>query len=87
MIVGNGPLNVNLPLMNGLMREVDIRGVFRYSNTYPAAIALLASSKIDLKQIITHRFEFTDALNALSTSRHGLEGAIKCMIHIQKQST
>lgn len=80
LIIGNGPLNVSLPLMSGLTREVDIRGVFRYANTYPAALKLI--EKVDLTPIITHRFELTDAGQAFETSRKGLNGAIKVMIRL-----
>lgn len=32
-MVGLGSEMVNVPLMNAAVREVDIRGVFRYCNT------------------------------------------------------
>ena len=33
----------NLPIVNAAIREVDIRGVFRYCNTWPTAINMIAS--------------------------------------------
>lgn len=83
VLVGNGPLNVNVPLINALSREVDIRGVFRYCNDYPTALALVASGKINVKQLITHNFELENTKDAFHTSRYGLGGAIKVMIHVQ----
>lgn len=32
-LVGVGPQMVTVPLINAALREVDIRGVFRYCNT------------------------------------------------------
>lgn len=83
VLVGNGPLNVKVPLINALSREVDIRGVFRYCNDYPLALALVASGIADVKPLITHHFDITETKDAFNTSRHGLGGAIKVMIHVQ----
>ncbi|XP_053697811.1 sorbitol dehydrogenase-like [Sabethes cyaneus] len=83
VLVGMGPPEVKLPLVNALAREVDIRGVFRYCNDYPAALSLVASGKINVKRLITHHFNIEETLDAFNTSRHGLGGAIKVMIHVQ----
>ncbi|XP_055549199.1 sorbitol dehydrogenase-like [Wyeomyia smithii] len=83
VMVGMGPPEVKLPLVNALAREVDIRGVFRYCNDYPAALSLVASGKINVKRLITHHFNIEETLDAFNTSRHGLGGAIKVMIHVQ----
>ncbi|OBS82287.1 hypothetical protein A6R68_23717, partial [Neotoma lepida] len=42
VIVGMGSDMVNLPLMHAAVREVDIKGVFRYCNTFPLEKALEA---------------------------------------------
>lgn len=83
VLVGMGASEVKLPLANALAREVDIRGVFRYCNDYAAALSLVASGKIDVKRLITHHFNIEETAEAFNTSRHGLGGAIKVMIHVQ----
>lgn len=56
MLIGMGTRNVVLPLSAAALREVDIHGSFRYANTYPAALALLASGKLkNVEKLITHR--------------------------------
>lgn len=87
VLVGMGAQEVKLPLANALAREVDIRGVFRYCNDYPAALSLVASGKINVKRLITHHFNIEETLDAFNTSRHGLGGAIKVMIHVQPKDT
>lgn len=81
VLVGMGGAEAKLPLVNGLVREVDIRGVFRYCNDYPAALALVASGKVNVKPLITHHFDITETAEAFNTSRHGLGNAIKVVIH------
>lgn len=81
VLVGLGAAEVTLPIVNGLTREVDIRGVFRYCNDYPAALALVASGSVDVKRLITHHFDIKETAEAFNTSRHGLGNAIKVMIH------
>uniref|UniRef100_A0A8B9T1T0 Sorbitol dehydrogenase n=1 Tax=Anas platyrhynchos TaxID=8839 RepID=A0A8B9T1T0_ANAPL len=49
VLVGLGPEMVTVPIVNAAVREVDIRGIFRYCNTWPVAIALLASKRINVK--------------------------------------
>lgn len=81
VIVGCGPPEVTLPLISGLTREIDIRGVFRYCNDYPAALALVAGGKIDVKKLVTHHFDITQTKEAFDTARYNRDGAIKVMIH------
>ncbi|KAF9467966.1 chaperonin 10-like protein [Collybia nuda] len=72
MLIGMGTRNVMLPLSTAALREVDIQGSFRYANTYPAALELLASGKLkNIENIITHRFPLQDAKRAFDLLARG----------------
>lgn len=60
MLIGMGHPVQTLPLAAAALREVDIVGVFRYSDTYAEGIAILQQAAAardgpDFSQIITHR--------------------------------
>jgi L-iditol 2-dehydrogenase len=67
-------------------KEVDIIGSFRYHDTYPEAIALIASGKVNVKPLVTHRFRFAEAQKAFELSSKGADGAIKVMIQVDGSS-
>ncbi|GAB1868173.1 Sorbitol dehydrogenase [Camponotus japonicus] len=80
-LVGMGPPEIQIPLINAASREVDIRGVFRYVNNYNDALELVASGRVNVKPLITHNYKMEDTMQAFETSRTGAGGAIKVMIH------
>lgn len=65
--------SVEFPMEEVIEKELDIRGVNRYCNTYSTAISLLTSGKLDVGPLVTHRFAFKDVCEAFhfaSTNRH-----------------
>ena len=78
--VGLGAEQVKLPIVHAAVHEIDIRGIFRYANCYPAAISMVASGKINVKPLVTHRYNLKDAIKAFETARDGTGGAIKVML-------
>ncbi|KAM3624791.1 uncharacterized protein V6R79_001656 [Siganus canaliculatus] len=82
VLVGLGAEMATVPLINAAVREVDIRGVFRYCNTWPMAIAMLASGKVNVKPLVTHRFPLEQAVQAFQTTHQGL--GIKVMLKCDK---
>lgn len=89
MLIGMGTRNVMLPLSTAALREVDIQGSFRYANTYPTALSLLASGKLkNVEKLITHRFPLEDTKRAFDLLARGQdeEGrmVLKVMIESQK---
>ncbi|KAH7098483.1 xylitol dehydrogenase [Auriculariales sp. MPI-PUGE-AT-0066] len=70
--VGMGFPEVVLPVTTLLIKEVNFKGSFRYGpGDYPLSIGLVASGKIDLKPLFTHRFSFEQAALAFETTKKG----------------
>ncbi|KAM5235010.1 sorbitol dehydrogenase [Ctenodactylus gundi] len=72
VLVGMGAEMSTVPLVHAAVREVDIKGVFRYCNTWPMAISMLASKSVNVKPLVTHRFPLEKALEAFEVSKKGL---------------
>lgn len=60
---------VALPLPQLNPRELTISLVNRYAHTWPTAIALVASGRIRVAHLVTHRFELADTADALMVGR------------------
>jgi L-iditol 2-dehydrogenase len=74
MLIGMGTRNTSLPLSAAALREVDIQGSFRYANTYPEALALLASGKLqNIDKLVTHRFSLVDTAHAFDLLTRGMD--------------
>lgn len=78
--VGCGSLKVTIPLQAASRKEIDFKGVFRYRNTWPLAIQLVAEKKVDVKRLITHKFKLEEALEAFEVAKSGY--GIKVMLDL-----
>lgn len=70
--VGMGASPLNLPIHRININEIEMTGSFRYgASAYRTAIDLVASGKIDVSRIVTHRYRFEDALLAFEATKKG----------------
>jgi len=76
----------NIPLFEAADKEIDIVGSFRYSDTYPQALELIASSQINVKSLVTHRYSLLDSQKAFEQAETGADGAIKIAIIVMDET-
>jgi L-iditol 2-dehydrogenase len=74
--------DVTLPVSYIQNKEIWVSGVFRYANTWPTGIELIASGKVDLDILVTHTFGLEEVEAALNAGR--LPGALKAIVNPAK---
>ncbi|OJD31321.1 d-xylulose reductase a [Diplodia corticola] len=78
---GMGKENVTFPITTACIRGLTIKGSIRYTaGCYPAAIDLVASGKVPVKKLVTHRFKFEEAEKAFELVKAAKEGVFKVVI-------
>ena len=81
VLVGMGPKPTSqIPLSLIQNRELWLTGTFRYANTYPAAIELAASGRVDVAALITGHYGLDDTETALRAGRDD-SASLKVMVH------
>lgn len=78
MMNGTVPMDMSLIQVHGL----SIETLFRYTNTFDRALALVNSGKIDIKKLISKTFSFEDSLEAYEYAAEGHSDVIKVMIEL-----
>ncbi|WP_353807890.1 NAD(P)-dependent alcohol dehydrogenase [Agromyces sp. SYSU T00194] len=68
VLVGMGLPEIALPVTTIQNRELVVTGVFRYANTWPTAISLVASGQVDLDAMVTGTFGLGEVQAALEST-------------------
>jgi L-iditol 2-dehydrogenase len=68
VLVGMGGDEIPLPLAHVQTRELEVTGTFRYANTWPDAIDMAASGRVDLDALVTGHYGLSDVEQALTAT-------------------
>ena len=80
VLVGSGAETMTLPTQLIQNRELVLTGVFRYADTWPTAIALAETGRVDLDSMVTARFPLEKAADALDSDR--TPGSVKSVVQV-----
>ncbi|MBK0417449.1 NAD(P)-dependent alcohol dehydrogenase [Leucobacter sp. CSA1] len=67
VLVGLGNPEMTLPVEDIQNREITVTGIFRYTNTWPVAIQLVARGQVDLDSLVTGKFGLDEVEQALES--------------------
>jgi L-iditol 2-dehydrogenase len=80
VLVGSGAESMTLPTQLIQNRELVLTGVFRYANTWPTALALVESGRVELDAMVTGRYPLERVADALDSDR--VPGTVKTVVTV-----
>ncbi|KYG27714.1 NAD(P)-dependent alcohol dehydrogenase [Alkalihalobacillus trypoxylicola] len=77
------PIEDKIPMdmLSLIDSEIDIMGLFRYVNTYPAVIKSLGQQGVSIEKVITDKYPLSEIKTAIEVARTEKEKSIKVMIY------
>lgn len=84
VLVGMTPKDeVEFNLMKLMSKEAQVKTVFRYRNLYPIAINAISSGAINIKDIVSHEFDFEQTKEAFDFVIDNAKDVVKAVINIK----
>ncbi len=71
-------LNIN----DMIVREIKLRPIFRYNNTFPTGVSLIASGKVNLKPLISKRFALAEVPQAFEYVVDNRATCVKAIVDV-----
>ncbi len=84
VLVGMTPKDeIEFNFMKLMSKEAEVKTVFRYRNLYPIAINAIASGAINIKDIVSHEFDFVQTKEAFDFVADHASDVVKAVIKIK----
>jgi len=84
VLIGMPGAPVPYDVVAAQIKEARVEHIFRYAHVYPRALALMGSGKIDLKPLITDKFEFKDSIEAFDYASNLPPSSVKAQIELSE---
>jgi len=68
VFIGHPGSAIPLDIVPGQVKEVTMKTIFRYAHVFPAVMSLMGKGVIDVKPLISNKFDFKDAVAAFEFS-------------------
>ena len=69
-----------LDMVTVMDKELDVRGVNRYCNVFPSAIALIAARRINVAPLVTHTFPLENIKEAFEFCLAREDNVVKVVV-------
>jgi D-xylulose reductase len=82
VFIGSQTQDIAYNVGKAMVREARVEHVFRYAHVFPRCVAMLASGAIDVKPLITRKFDFDDSVHAFEIAASAPKGQVKMQIEL-----
>ena len=72
------------PVLEAIIKEVEIRGVHRYANVFPSAIQLVARGSVKVRDLVTHKLPLERLEDGFRIMDEGREKYIKIQVDVSR---
>lgn len=85
VIIGCGKDQMEIPFGYASFNEVNIKTLFRYTNTWPTLIRLIESGTLNVKDCVSFKYDYTQAKEAFAKAHDPKSPGIKTMIFMSEK--
>jgi len=82
VFIGMPGAPVPIDIVAAQVKEARIETIFRYAHVYPRALALMGAGQIDVKPLITDRYNFADSVAAFDYAVNPRPESVKIQIEL-----
>jgi D-xylulose reductase len=82
VLIGMPGAPVPVDVVAAQVKEARIETIFRYAHVYPRALALMGSGQINVKPLITDRYDFADSVAAFDYAVQPRPESVKIQINL-----